>query len=199
MEKSYRMESASPPARRIALAALACLVACGPPSTQYRHDYDPGVDFAQLKTWNWAERTPSGDDDARVYNRVTMGRVRTAIERNLRAKEFTRTEVDPHFLVAWHGAIQGGMSAVAISGHYGYGWGWYGGGGTRTFVNEWDEGTLLVDIVDAPSNQLIWRGVAAGTIDETRTPQEAQAFLDRAVARILVSFPPASSDASEGG
>ena len=50
------------------------------------------------------------------------------------------------------------MSAATISAHYGYGWGWYGSGRTNTYVNEWDEGTLLVDIVDAASNELVWRG-----------------------------------------
>ena len=180
-----------------AAAAIGVLAfwACGGSVGELHHDYDPQADFESLQTWDFAERTASGDDDARVYNRVTMGRVRTAVERVLASRGFTRTESSPDFLVAWHGAIRGRMNATSISGHYGYGWGWYGGGGTATFVDEWDEGTLLIDIVDAGSNDLIWRGVASGTIDEARTPQEAQAMLDRAVARILQAFPPTPESA----
>ncbi len=158
-------------------------------------DYDPGVDFASYETFAWAERTPSGDDDPRVYNRVTMQRVRTAVERALRAKGFQQVESEPDFYVAWHGAIEGRMSTQTINSHYGYGWGWYGGMGvSNTYVNEWDEGTLLVDIVDAASNDLVWRGTATGTIEETRTPEEAQAELDLATRELLRDFPPGPAE-----
>ncbi len=189
------MTRARPHIRRLTLVATLAVGACGG-GVGTRQDYDPGVDFGAFQTYAWAERTPSGGEDARVYNRVTMQRVRTAVERALNAKGFRKTDDAPDFHVAWHGAIRGQMSATTIGTHYGYGWGWYGGTSmTNTFVNEWDEGTLLIDIVDPTENLLIWRGVAQGTIDEAPTPQEAQAQLDRAAAMILRDFPPGS----EGG
>lgn len=176
----------------LTLASALVLVACGGGVT-VSSDYDPGVDFARYGTYAWAERTETGDDDPRVYNSITMQRVRTAVDRALAAKGYGEADEGADFYVAWHGAIEGRMSYQTINSHYGYGWGWYGGmgvGTSNTYVNEWDEGTLLVDIIDAGTNQLVWRGTATGTVERNLSPQESQARLDDAAAKLLQTFPP---------
>jgi hypothetical protein len=65
-----------------------------------------------------------------------------------------------------------------------------GVGTSSTYVNEWDEGTLLVDIIDAGRNELVWRGTATGTVEPELTPAESQARLDDAAAKLLQTFPP---------
>lgn len=176
-----------------AAGLLTALMGCGG-GVDVHTDYDPGVDFSSLRTYAWAQRTPTGDDDPRVFNRLTEQRVQTAVDRALAAKGYTKTSEDPDFLVAWHGAIEGRMSYQTIGTNYGYGWGWYGGmGTTSTYVNEWDEGTLLVDIVDAASDDLVWRGTATGTLPRNRRPEEVQATLDRAAAQVLEDFPPGAT------
>ncbi len=177
--------------RALALVSTLALLACGG-GVSVNTDYDPGADFGSYRTYAWADRTESGDDDPRVYNAITMGRVRTAVDRALAAKGYSQaTGGGVDFYVAWHGAIEGRMSYQTINSHYGYGWGWYGGVGTSTtYVNEWDEGTLLVDIVDASSNQLVWRGTATGTVEPELSPVESQARLDDAAAKLLGTFPP---------
>jgi hypothetical protein len=170
--------------------ALVALGGCGG-GIDVQSDYDPGADFDRFSTYTWAVRTNAGNDDPRVYNAITRQRVKTAVNRALQAKGYTEEATDGDFLVAWHGAIEGRMSYQTINSHYGYGWGWYGGVGvSNTYVNEWDEGTLLVDIVDARTNELVWRGTATGTIDQNRTPEQAQADLDDAARKLLASFPP---------
>ena len=180
--------------RAVGAALCSCfLVACGG-GTSVTSDYDPSADFSSYQTYSWAERTPAGDDDPRVYNSVTMRRVRTAVERALGDKGFEKVDSSGDFMVAWHGALEGRMSYRTINGHYGYGWGWYGGmGASSTYVNEWDEGTLLVDLIDGRSNELVWRGSATGTVDQGEsTPVEAQRMLDEAASRLLETFPPES-------
>ena len=47
-----------------------------------------------------------------------------------------------------------------------YGYGpprWFGGRDIR--VNQDTEGTLMVDFIDARTNQVVWRGRAVGTLD----------------------------------
>jgi hypothetical protein len=176
----------------LALVSTVGVGACGG-GVAVNSDYDPGADFASYSTYAWAERTDRGDDDPRVYNAITMQRVKTAVDRALGAKGYTEASGAADFYVAWHGAIEGQMSYQTINSHYGYGWGWYGGmgvGTSNTYVNEWDEGTLLVDIVDAGTNQLVWRGTATGTVEPDLSPQESQARLDDAAAKLLQTFPP---------
>jgi len=90
------------------------------------------------------------------------------------------------------------MSLQTINSNYGYGHGWYGGGfgvGTSTtYVNEWDEGTLLIDVIDAKKNELIWRGSAQAELRKHQDPSEGQEVLNDVVARILRDFPPGSGE-----
>jgi len=190
--------------RLIGCAASALLVAgCGG-GLQIDTDYNPQADFASVETYGWAQRTASGQDDPRVYNAITEGRVRNAIDAALQAKGLRLVTSSPDVWVAWHGAIQGKMSYETISNDYGYGWGRYGYGGrggmtmgttsSRTTAREWDEGTLLIDIIDAGSDELMWRAVGQAKLSETqRTPEEAQTRANDVAVQMLADFPPGGS------
>jgi hypothetical protein len=166
-------------------------------------DYDPQADFAAVETYAWAQRTPTGDDDPRVYNAIVQARVRNAIDGALQAKGLRLVTSSPDVYVAWHGAIEGQMSYETISNNYGYGWGRYGyrGGGmamgtttSRTTAREWDEGTLIIDIIDRSTDELMWRAVGQAKLSETqRTPQEAQAKANEVAVKMLADFPPGGS------
>lgn len=179
----------------------ATIAGCGA-GVQYNSDYDPTADFSDIRTYQWAQRTPTGDDDPRVYNDITMRKVRFAVDQALQAKGMQMVNANPDVLVAWHGAINGKMSLQTVSSHYGYGYGWYGYGGmgmgaSTTYVNEWDEGTLLVDIIEGGKRELIWRGSAQAELKKRQDPQEGQEFLNDVVARMLADFPP-YDDPAEG-
>ena len=187
---------------RLACAALA-LAAVGCGGFSYQSDFDTSANFSGLQTYRWAERTAEGSEDPRVFNPIVAGRVRNAVNKALQAKGFREaTSGTPDFYVSWHGAIDGKMSYSTINHNYGYGWGWYGRGyggagmgmsTSTTQVNEWDEGTLIVGIVDPGSNELIWWGSANGELSKTkRPPDEAQRKADEVAAKILEGFPPGS-------
>ncbi|MCZ6916541.1 MAG: DUF4136 domain-containing protein [Gemmatimonadetes bacterium] len=179
------------------LATAAFLAGCGG-GLKVDTDYDPQADFASMRTYQWAQRTPSGDDDPRVYNAIVMGRLKTAVNTVLQAKGFREVSSSPDVYVAWHAAIEGKMSYETINNNYGYGWGRYGGGGwgmgtstSRTTTREWDEGMLLIDFIDAGSEELVYRTVGQAKLSQSRrTPQEAQERANEVVAEMLADFPP---------
>ena len=175
------------------LITAASIVACS--GVKYNSDFDPQASFDALNTYSWAERTPTGDDDPRVYNDIVDSRMKLATDRALEAKGYSKATSNPDFYVAWHGAIDGKMSVSTINSHYGYGWGWYGYGGmgmgtSQTYVNEWDEGTILIDIIDAGSNSLVWRGTATAELKQSRDAAQQQQRLDEVLANLLQRFPP---------
>ncbi len=179
------------------LATAAFLIGCGG-GLQVDTDFDPQADFASMETYAWAQRTPTGDDDPRVYNALVARRLKTAVDNALQAKGFREVSSSPDVYVAWHGAIKGKMSYETISNDYGYGWGRYGRGGwhmgatsSRTEVREWDEGTLLIDFIDAGTEELVYRTVGQAKLSQARrTPQEAQAGANEVVLQMLADFPP---------
>jgi hypothetical protein len=80
---------------------------------------------------------------------------------------------------------------------FGGGWGWrrFGGygdsfGDATTTEQDYKEGTLVVDIFDAKSKQVIWRGSAEGALSDSAAKNEKN--LDKGVAKMFKEFPPGS-------
>ena len=61
---------------------------------------------------------------------------------------------------------------------------------TRSSVREYLEGTLILDIVDAKKNELIWRGWASKALAHNPKPEKVGKYVSEAVEKILEGFPP---------
>ena len=61
---------------------------------------------------------------------------------------------------------------------------WY----DETQVNQYTEGTLTVDLVDAAKNRLVWTGAAIGRVTR-KAPQERAMEIDRAISEIFLRYP----------
>ncbi len=63
-----------------------------------------------------------------------------------------------------------------------------GGPGVSTYEHE--EGSLILDFVDAISKKMIWRGVAKAEVQNVDTPEKKEKLINEAVQEILKNFPP---------
>ena len=70
------------------------------------------------------------------------------------------------------------------------GWRWGGFGDTTTFVDNYEVGTLVVDIFDAMSKRTIWHGSASDALSDNAA-SNAKAT-EEAVDRMFTNFPPES-------
>ena len=182
--------------RSVSMLALASFLAgCGG-GLKVEANSDPEASFSGWQTYQWAERTEQGKQDKRVYNYVVEGRVKTAVNLVLEEKGFhedsAATEVD--FLVGWHGFLEGQANFSVVNSAYRYGWGWFdplaGYVSSQTYMNYWRDGTLMIDIVDARAEQLVWRGMGTGSLDPDVSLEQRQANMNDAARRILKDFPP---------
>jgi len=179
----------------IALMALsAVVVACSGIRVDY--DYDPGADFSRLRTWAWLPDARTSDDP-RLDNALIDSRIRTAVESELAAKGYTpATSGMPDFHVAYHLSVEGKINVDTVYNDYprgGYGRVGYRGSGwgyAETRVTEYDEGTLLIDILRPESGELLWRGTGQATVQEQSTPEKRTKRANAAVKKILENFPP---------
>lgn len=165
------------------LGLTALLLGCA--NTIVRSDYDTAFQFGGLKTYLWA----TGSD--RLDQLSIVGkRIRGAVDAELVAKGFVPSrDGKPDFLVAYHTGSQQGISVVG----WGYGCGpWWGWGPGGWSVYQYEVGTLVVDIVDARTKSLVWRGWAARAFDpyEDISAPQADARAQDAVKRVLAGFPP---------
>jgi hypothetical protein len=57
-------------------------------------------------------------------------------------------------------------------------------------VTAFEEGTLVVDVMDARTNRLVWRGWAQDTVGDSLENQDALAKrIDRAVKSLMTALP----------
>jgi hypothetical protein len=170
--------------------ALALLGACASMKTSW--DYDPAVNFGQFKTYAWVSQKA----DAAGYHLDGLmdSRVRTAVEVELAHKGMMKVDAaSADMLVNYLTKIDKQIDVDTFNTHYGYNpyhWGWAGSVQTQTVVREYEVGTLIVDLVDNKSSQLVWRGSFADTVRDNKPPQEKERLINQAVASIMMNYPP---------
>jgi hypothetical protein len=170
------------------IAAAGC--ATGP---KVRANYDKSVDFSQYKTFGFF--SPLGTDTAR-YQSIVSQDLKEATQRGLEARGLRYTETAPQLLVNFNAKLSNQlradtMPATAGYGYYGYRRGAYAAWpmySPETVVSTYTEGTLNIDIVDAARKQLVWEGVAVGSVTE-KTSQNLQSVIDMTVAKVLEQYP----------
>ena len=179
----------------ISVFALS-LIGCS--SINYSTDFDPTQDFSKYKTYRFTNQKEVDPEDLLTQYPLIKKRVMSAINDDFMAKGFQLVEKDPDFVVHLSAGSKERMQVTQTGGGYGYG-GWYGGYrgyggygyGGSTYVSYYEEGSLVIDIVDWQEKELSFRGVATGTLSKSeKTPEESQADIDELVINILSKFPP---------
>ena len=155
-------------------------------------DFDRDADFSSVKTFAIGIGTAWG-------NPLAEKRVLGDIERGLTDKGWTKTDADQaDAVVVLHGASEVKKSLDTFytgTGGYGvYGWrgrGAMGMGSATTTVHEYKVGTLVVDIFDAKSKALLYRGTASDEISDK--PEKNAKKMAKATDKLFKDFPPGST------
>jgi hypothetical protein len=122
-----------------------------------------------------------------------------AIDEELAGKGFhRRDQTESDFQVGYHAAVQGRMEVSNIDSYYGYGvprsspWIYndFGVQQQQSAARYYNEGVIVIDIVDAGLNRLVWRGTAQAEVKDDVGPEQQQANIREAVRKILADFPP---------
>ena len=168
---------------------LAMLLACS--GIRVHEDYDPAADFSRYRTWYWLPPSPS--EARRVDDDLVEVRVRASVARVLGYRGYLEApNGEGDFGVGYHAAIEGRVDVRSVDHYYGYGrrWGPYAGMASEAAVRQYEEGTLILDVVDSRAQSLVWRGSAQARVRENVEPRERAHRIEEAVERILARFPP---------
>jgi hypothetical protein len=155
------------------------------------YDFDKSANFASYKTY-------ATKDGTKVGQQLIDDRIANAIDAAMAAKGFTKSEANPDVVVIYHTAFDKQKDISTFSsgygggyGPYGYGWGGgWGGGTTSTQVRDILIGTLVVDIADAKTKQMVWRGMGVKEVDTTAKPEKRDKSITNAVNKIFKNYPP---------
>ena len=146
-------------------------------------DYEKSFDFSTLKTFALKIGTAWG-------NPIGEKRVTGEIEAELIEKGWTKAEeAQANAVVILHGATQQKKDLNTFYSGYG-GWRFGGMGTAQTTVSEYTVGTLVVDIFDAKSKQLVFRGTATDELSDK--PEKNVKKVEKAAEKMFKNFPPGS-------
>ena len=89
----------------------------------------------------------------------------------------------PTYLVTYYAALEKPIDAQAIT---------YAAGVplTTKVVSSYPQGSLVIDVLDAGTGKLIWRGVGRRVFDSKQTPEERRQRIQDAVASVVDEFAP---------
>ncbi|MBC2712234.1 MAG: DUF4136 domain-containing protein [Desulfosarcina sp.] len=175
---------------------VTTLVVMGCSGVKVSQDYDPATDFKSMKTFRWAVETQEKTGDPRIDNPLQDTRIRAAVERLLTEKGFIKSaDGAPTFLIRYQYVLRQKIESDGTSGGIGFGIGSSGrhGGiaiGTGNSVREYDEGSLVIDLVDTASDALLWRGTGTQRFTEYDDPAKTTGDINALVEKILAQFPP---------
>jgi hypothetical protein len=169
--------------------ALLLLAGCSPQIQVYT-DYDPDYDLWTYKTFDWGPNIHIEEGKNPLhYNELNDKRIKSAVKDQLTARGFVLTSEKPDLILHYHIIVED--QSVVTPEPYGYYYSPYWMQ-MHTDVFTYREGTLIIDLMDTKTNNLVWRGWAKSAVDDVNTSKKIDQLTKKAVAKIFHKFPKTS-------
>lgn len=163
-------------------------------ATPVAYDFDSSVNFSALKTYAFMPDAPSSGDPLIDSDTLLHQRVMEALDREFTVKGYRK--VSPQESDFWLNYKVLSRRKLDVYSNYGYG----GGFGFRRYpfsyqadmmtIREYDESTLVLDIIDPRSRKLYWRAIVRNYLSEEDSPGEKALKINQQVKAMLQGFPP---------
>jgi len=172
----------------VRLIGMMLLFAGKSSAGQVKTDYDRSANFAQYKTYCWAQ--------VKTKDALDVDRIKAAVNAALAAKGWTQVDSGADVSIVAMEITQNQQTLNTFYDGFGGGWGWrrFGGGGfgeATTTTETYKVGTVVVDLFDTKTKQLIWRGTSSDTLSNNSDKNIKN--LDKGVEKMFKNFPPGSS------
>ena len=181
---------------------FAMISACASKPT-YELDYDQDFDFSNFKTYRWYDDVvQSREAQYRKFN-ASDKRIREVVGKelavhNLRESKtedvdfwinYTVSKQRPQIIhsTGYDKGMHGGVSAGTYGNSVSVG---YSSGPT---VREYDEGTAILDVIDADTRKIVWRGIAEGRLKDHPSMNERYKATMAVASELLGDFPPGTA------
>ena len=198
MQKIIKMKSS------IYVLVLILLVSCNP--CKFVSEYDREVDFDTYKTFGLLNWDPHNDKIISSQNKEYL---LLAIKNEMEARGYVYQENDADLQVSIFAIVQEETNYAAYSNHYaGYsGYGYVGVGASvgsggagvgvvgyglgpmypyTVYSNDYEVGTLVIDLLDHTKKQIVWQGVASGRLGHDEATKDG---VDRKISLLFKKMP----------
>jgi hypothetical protein len=162
--------------------AGAILMGAAPAFAGAHSDYTKSFPLQTLQTFEFRTQQRISRDPL-ANNSIWSENIRDDIRTGLMSRGLTEVSAKdmPDFYVTYYVAVANRYNLNAIGFHRGW-WGWPGTYAVSAVP--YTESTLMVDVIDAHTNQLVWRGYDSDTLN-TNKPDKT---IDKAVNNVVSQF-----------
>jgi hypothetical protein len=147
-------------------------------------DYDHSANFSKYRTFTILK-------NENTENSLMDDRIADFVRNQLMARGLKPVPADADLIVrAKTSTVQRQILNTFYDGDWGpgWGWGWGGPGWATTYVDTYLEATTVVDLIDATSEKMVWRGTATGSI--SHKPEKAAKKYAKRIAEMFEKYPP---------
>lgn len=141
----------------------------------------PGTNFAKYHTYKWVSIEGGAHP-----NQIMDQEIKQSIDTQMASKGFTKTDADNADLYLGY---QVAVDQEKQWNAFGMGRGFGGGMGQAT-SSTISNGTLVLDMYDQATKQLVWQGRATKTLNPSSNQEKNEKNLNNAMAKLLKKFPP---------
>jgi hypothetical protein len=177
------------------LLMIVALVFAGQVNAQkVKVDLDKEADFSNYKSITFLGWQKDSD---KLLNDLDKERMRNAFASEFKSREMEKGGEEADLAITLYLVLEQKTSTTAYTNYYGGGgygrygrggWGWGNGYGTTTYSeSDYIKGTLVMDVYDNSTNQLIWQAVASGTVKEN--PKKRDKGIPKLAAKMMKKFP----------
>jgi len=173
---------------------LSVLILASPAFAQdVKYTFDKKADFPKYKTYRWEKHPKSIDIDT-----ATLRQLGAAFDAELAKKGLARTDSPTADIVIVFQAAVGIDEKVES---FRAGWGvepaldaaWYTNGGRVATTNIEKSviavGSIDLDMFDAKTQQLVWRGIVSKALEAGVSPDKKQKNISNAAAKLISNYP----------
>ncbi|MEZ4810476.1 MAG: DUF4136 domain-containing protein [Allomuricauda sp.] len=168
---------------------LACLISmsCGP-TLKISSDYDKSADFNTYSTYKLNKVLNTG-----VINQLQLTRIENSIKWEFGQRNLKESNLNPDLIINPVAVLKDKKTISFDADDYRVGgiyrpyqvW----GAPTHATIraNDYREGSLLVDVLDAKSKKLVWTGLVSADI--TGQPKDSDKAIKKAISKLMKDFP----------
>jgi len=174
---------------KFTIAAIGTLAITGCASMNVSSHVQRGLDVSRYHTYDWgpADALPAGDPRLE-QNPFFQDHLRGEVERAMtqRGFEWSAAGERADLLLHYHANISERLDVDRLDVQRGY----CGENGCDVPTRQYEAGTLVIDVIDARTNRLIWRGWAQSAVKDMLANQDTMARqINEAIARMFEEFP----------
>ncbi len=161
------------------------------PKFQVGSDFNPQANFNQYQTFAEDRRDLFKKRSNPILNsELTEKRINYAIARQLQAKGYAESLENPDLIYEFQTQVQSRQEVQRVNNFppaWGYYSRWYNPAFAQDYVRDYEETTLIINVREADSKELVWQGWVIGELKYTASDWAEQ--INNTIAKALAEFP----------